>query len=187
MKTFKHNVKNLYGVKISKKYLRLAATYRRHADRHNPYWDFSLDALVECFKHESYGTEYAANNGYINGKWKKDINVSMWIEDIIAGNSSKIEYYTPLDRWWTIPALNNVVINNGMFGYTTTSVNDVVDYMNKIPDIKKYNSTITDYMQVSKIQHKLNGWGWNPPFESVELVDCFEDSSGGRLWHWRIG
>ena len=55
---------------ISRKYLRLAATYRRFA---GDGFDFSEQALIECFEHESLGGSYSKNNGYVYGKWAKDI------------------------------------------------------------------------------------------------------------------
>lgn len=117
MKLFKHNTKNDYGVKISKKYLRLAATYRRFSDRFNPYWDFSIDALVECFNHESNGGTYADNNGYVHGKWSKDITFAMQLEDILNGYAAKIEFITPMNRWWVEPALSDVVVSKPLFVY----------------------------------------------------------------------
>lgn len=122
MKLFNHDTKKTHDVKISKKYLRLAATYRRFSDRHNTYWDFSLDALVDCYNHESSGGSYLENNGYVHGKWSKDITVAMWVEDIKNGYSAKIEYYTPLNKWWAIPALSPLIITKPLFPYECPNV-----------------------------------------------------------------
>ena len=121
MKLFKHDTKE-YGIKISKKYLRLAATYRRFSDRHNPHWDFSLEALIDCFNHESSGGKYSDNNGYVHGKWSKDITFAMWVEDLKKGYTAKIEYYTPLNKWWAIPALSTVTVTKPLFPYTDIDV-----------------------------------------------------------------
>lgn len=126
MKIFKHNTKALYGISIKKKYLRLAATYRRFSDRRNPYWDFSLNALVECFNHETHGSSYSKNNGYINGKWMKDLTLSMWVEDLKLGNSVKAELYTAINKWWAIPALTDCQAGT-CFAWLHTNARELLD------------------------------------------------------------
>lgn len=51
---------------IGRKYLRLAATYRRFAGRG---FDFSREALIECYEHESLGKPYKRTTGMstVNG------------------------------------------------------------------------------------------------------------------------
>lgn len=105
MKIFKRS-----NIKFKRKYLRLAATYRRFSDRNNPFWDFSISALEECFNHESHGAEYSRNNGYINGKHNKDITMAMWIEDLKSGDIVKAELYSLVNKWWLIPALEFVTV-----------------------------------------------------------------------------
>lgn len=117
MKLFKHDTKKEYGLKITKKYLRLAATYRRFSDRTNPYWDFSVSALVECFNHESNGGLFSANNGYVNGKWNKDLTFAMQLEDIRNGYAAKVEFINSTNRWWIDPALATVVVVKPWFPY----------------------------------------------------------------------
>lgn len=97
---------------IKKPYLRLSSVYRRFAGR-NENLDFSKEALLECYLHESrglsvkkyYGKESHKNNGYIFGKWQKDISITTWKEDILAGYFCKAEFITPLSKWWVEPAL----------------------------------------------------------------------------------
>jgi hypothetical protein len=101
---------------LSKKYLRLAATYRRCAGR-DKHFDFSLASLIECFIHESKGLPASKNNGYVFGKWNKDITISTWKEDIRAGLFAKFEFYTPLNKWWAEPALKNVIVHTKWFPY----------------------------------------------------------------------
>ena len=99
---------------ISRKYLRHAAVYRRYAGYRQPYqnnFDFGLSALIECYNHETHGVAASKNNGYVYGKWCKDISVVQWIEDITKGNSCKAEFYTPKDKWWSEPALKNVIVS----------------------------------------------------------------------------
>ena len=95
--------------KLNRKYLRLASAYRRFAGR-SEHFDFSLTALQECYDKETYGTPASKNNGYLYGKWCKDISVATWIEDIVKGDFCKAEFYTPCNKWWTIPALENVIV-----------------------------------------------------------------------------
>lgn len=95
---------------LTKKYLRLASVYRRFAGRKSGF-DFSLQALIDCFEFESNGIKAQKNNGYIFGKWAKDISLSTWREDIEAGLFCKAEFYTPCNKWWVEPALETVIPN----------------------------------------------------------------------------
>lgn len=105
MKVFAENS----GHKIlTKKYLRLAAVYRRFAER-SPHYDFSMKSLIECFRHETYGDKHASMNGYVHGKHLKDITVSMWIEDIYKGNFCKAEFLTPLNKWWVAKTFDTII------------------------------------------------------------------------------
>lgn len=107
---------------ISRKYIRHAAVYRRYAGYRQPYtntFDFSKDALIECYNHETHGIRPAKNNGYVYGKWCKDISVVQWIEDIVNGYACKAEFYTPKDKWWSAQALKNVVVTH-WFPYSYT-------------------------------------------------------------------
>lgn len=95
--------------KIKRKYLRLAAVYRRFAER-NPNYNFSIDALIECYNNETHGSPTTIpNNGYIIGKKWKDLTIQTWREDISAGYFCKAEYITPLSRWYAEPALSTVI------------------------------------------------------------------------------
>jgi hypothetical protein len=94
---------------LTKKYLRLASVYRRFAGRNSGY-DFSLQALIDCHAYESRGIKAQKNNGYLFGKWAKDISVATWREDIVAGHFCKIEFHTPCNKWWAEPALESVIV-----------------------------------------------------------------------------
>lgn len=96
--------------KVSRQYLRLAAVYRRFAGRESGY-DFSIKALLECYEHESNGTSASKTNGYVFGKWAKDVSVATWREDIEAGLFCKAEFFTPLNKWWAKKALESVIPN----------------------------------------------------------------------------
>jgi hypothetical protein len=96
---------------ISRKYLRMASVYRRAAGGKLCGYDFSLDSLVECYNNETFGTKVSSKrNGYIFGKWNKDIAITTWREDILKGDSCKVEYYTPITKWYAEPALKNLVV-----------------------------------------------------------------------------
>jgi len=94
---------------LTKKYLRMASIYRRFAGR-NSGFDFSLKALLDCYNFESSGIKAQKNNGYVYGKWAKDISVTTWREDILAGYFCKYEFYTPCNKWWAEPALESLIV-----------------------------------------------------------------------------
>ena len=94
---------------VSRKYLRLARVYRQFAQSGSDFFDFSKDALIECYKHETYGIQAAPLNGYCYGKWLKDLTVSMWVSDIRDGNFCKGEFITPSNSWWAKDALSRVM------------------------------------------------------------------------------
>jgi hypothetical protein len=118
---------------LKKKYLRLLSTYRRFTCwKQYPILnlDFSIDSMLECWRHESLGEKYSLTpkkdtpiNGYIYGKWVKDLSLKMWIEDINRGDFCKYEVITPLNRWWTEPALRQCKSGN-FFPYTNELSHD---------------------------------------------------------------
>ena len=112
---------------ISRKYLRMAAMYRRFANRDRHY-DWSLQSLIECYNHETHGQPIKKSNGYAFGKWCKDLSVVQWIEDIRKGDACKAEFYTPKDKWWTEKALANLVVPCAWFPYS----NETDAYGNKM-------------------------------------------------------
>lgn len=108
------------GKKIKRSYLRTAAAYRRFG---NPSMDFSEEMLIECFLHESTGSQFSKTNGYVNGKWMKDISVATWKEDIEKGDFCKAEFIyihkttiKSKNGWWAEKALE-FVVTNPLFGY----------------------------------------------------------------------
>ena len=88
----------------------MASVYRRFAGR-NSGFDFSLQALLECYEHETNGKPSAKTNGYVYGKWAKDISVVTWREDIENGYFCKAEFYTPCNKWWAEDALKSVIVS----------------------------------------------------------------------------
>lgn len=95
--------------RLTRKYLRVAAVYRRFAGR-SEHYDFSFEMLQECYDHETHGKKPSKMNGYVFGKWAKDISVVTWIEDIKKGDACKAEFIFGIDSWWAKPALQNVQV-----------------------------------------------------------------------------
>lgn len=69
-----------------------------------------MQSLIDCFHYESNGKPAQKNNGYVFGKWAKDISVATWREDLYAGLCCKAEFHTPCNKWWAEPALESVVV-----------------------------------------------------------------------------
>jgi hypothetical protein len=55
--------------------------------------DFSDEALLSLYNHESYGTSLTPKNGFAVGKQYLNVHVTMWKEDIRAGILFKHELY----------------------------------------------------------------------------------------------
>lgn len=73
----------------------------RYFGRH---WDldFSDDALVEFYNHETFGLPISHNNGFSVGKQQLNLHVTMWKEDIRKGCLFKKELYEDgsFPHWW---------------------------------------------------------------------------------------
>jgi hypothetical protein len=107
--------------------LRLAATYRRFAEyKTQHYYDFSWDMLVECYNRETHGKPASDRNGYLYGKWCRDITVGMWIEDIRRGDFCKWEFITINNRWWLLPIFDTIT-STPLFGHVKTITQPIKD------------------------------------------------------------
>ena len=75
--------------------------------------DFSEEAEVSLFNHESYGTSLSPNNGFAVGKRYLNLNVTMWREDIRRGWLFKHELYEDpeLPHWWLDSVLGGVYMH----------------------------------------------------------------------------
>lgn len=111
---------------ISKKYAMNAAHYRRAARKQVPGLDFSEYSLRQLHEYESCGSGCKPNksvNGFAYGKWVIDMTVSMWEEDIKAGNTCKAEFLsTPIERLHNTKKLKNIVAGS-LFGYDGYDIN----------------------------------------------------------------
>lgn len=91
--------RNVNGVKrhsvngVSNKFKRMAALYKIFAESLSQRLDFSDDSLLELYNFESFGGSISSNNGFAFGKQYLNLQVTMWREDLIAGNLTKAELY----------------------------------------------------------------------------------------------
>lgn len=88
----------------------MSELYRTFAEEWSHKLDFSDEALLSLYNHESYGTPLSANNGFAVGKQYLNLQVTMWREDLEAGLIFKWELYDEPDRfphWWLDSVLSN--------------------------------------------------------------------------------
>jgi len=74
--------------------------------------DFSDKSMIELYNYESYGgNPCSQKNGYMHGKKWLNLNVSMWKEDIEAGNLFKYELYEDpkFPHWWLDSILSGMI------------------------------------------------------------------------------
>lgn len=97
---------------VSKKFRRMAGLYRLFA-RHWTRLDFSDDALLALYNHESYGSKLNPDNGFAVGKRYLNLTVTDWRADITEGLLYKHELYEDelfADyHWWLDSVLKNCV------------------------------------------------------------------------------
>jgi hypothetical protein len=72
--------------------------------------DFSDEALLSLYNHESYGVALTPQNGFAVGKQYLNLQVTMWREDIRRGWIFKHELYEDpkFPHWWLDSALGGV-------------------------------------------------------------------------------
>ena len=87
---------------LSGKFKRMAELYRMFANDWSHVLDFSDEAMVELYNHESYGQPIRQNNGFMHGKKWLNLNVTMWKEDIEKGLLFVPELYDDpkFPHWW---------------------------------------------------------------------------------------
>ena len=77
-----------------------------------PSLDFSDDAMLSLYNHESYGTSLSPNNGYAVGKQYLNLQVTSWREAIRRGIIAKFELYEDPTyaewHWWLDSALKDL-------------------------------------------------------------------------------
>lgn len=104
-----HTIRRTVGG-LSKKYRRMAELYKYFARNMSSKLDFSEEAEVSLFNHESYGTPLSPNNGFAVGKRYLNLNVTMWREDLRRGWLFKHELYSDpeLPHWWLDSVLSGL-------------------------------------------------------------------------------
>jgi hypothetical protein len=107
-------------IEVTRAYAFRAARYRRVARAHCDTMDFSREALLSLYHHESSGQGSAPDksvNGFAYGKWLVDLSVSMMVESVQKGEFAKIEFLgTPLERMHNAGVLKNVYITPVFIG-----------------------------------------------------------------------
>jgi hypothetical protein len=87
----------------------MSELYRIFAEDWSHKLDFSDEALLSLYNHESYGTSLSPNNGFAVGKQYLNLQVTMWREDLAAGLIFKWELYDDpkYPHWWLDSVLSN--------------------------------------------------------------------------------
>lgn len=80
--------------------------------------DFSDEALLSLYNHESYGTQLSPRNGFAVGKQYLNVQVTMWREDLRRGWIFKHELYSD-ERAFHIGFLDSAL--GGLYDKTTYS------------------------------------------------------------------
>lgn len=80
----------------------MAELYRYFAASMSSKLDFSEEAELSLYNHESYGCLLSPNNGFAVGKQYLNLQVTMWREDLRRGWLFKHELYEDpnLPHWW---------------------------------------------------------------------------------------
>lgn len=80
--------------------------------------DFSDQAKLSLYNHESYGTELSKRNGFAQGKKMLNLQVTAWKEMLREGTLAKFELYEQYPHWWLNSCLENT--------YSGMSFNDLL-------------------------------------------------------------
>lgn len=80
-----------------------------------PSLDFSDDAMLSLYNHESYGTPLSPKNGYAVGKQYLNLQVTSWREAIRRGIIAKFELYEDPAysswHWWLDSVLKDMYVD----------------------------------------------------------------------------
>ena len=87
----------------------MSALYRHFAEPWQHVLDFSDDALLSLYNHESYGTSLSQKNGFAQGKKMLNLQVTAWKEMLREGTLAKFELYEDPNypHWWLDSCLEN--------------------------------------------------------------------------------
>lgn len=111
---------------VSNKFRKMAKLYLHFAGEMSSKLDFSEQAELSLYNHESYGTELSSNNGFAVGKQFLNVQVTMWREDLRRGWISKAELYGDENypHWWLDSVLKDL--------YTGTTFKELLSECRKI-------------------------------------------------------
>ena len=75
-----------------------------------PSLNFSDEALLSLYNHESYGTDLSPKNGFAVGKQYLNLQVTSWREAIRRGIIAKFELYEDpaYPHWWLDSVLKGI-------------------------------------------------------------------------------
>lgn len=89
----------------------MSELYRMFAEPWAHILDFSDNALLSLYNHESYGESLSPKNGYATGKQYLNLQVTAWKEMIYEGTLARFELYQDPKykdyHWWLDSALKN--------------------------------------------------------------------------------
>lgn len=93
----------------------MSVLYQLFADTWKECLDFSDDALLSLYNHESYGTDVSHKNGFAFGKKYLNLQVTAWKEMIYEGTLTRSELYSDPKysdyHWWLDSVLKNTYSN----------------------------------------------------------------------------
>lgn len=94
---------------VSNRFKQQAEIYRLFAKDWEALLDFSDEALLSLYNHESYGTQLSDKNGFAVGKKFLNVQVTMWREDLANHSIFKWELYEDerFPQWWLDSVLGN--------------------------------------------------------------------------------
>lgn len=93
----------------------MSELYRMFAEPWQHVLDFSDEALLSLYNHESYGTMLSRSNGFAVGKQYLNLQVTAWKECLREGTLAKFELYEDPRyveyHWWLDTVLKNTYGN----------------------------------------------------------------------------
>lgn len=99
------------GVRVSARFQAMAPIYEQFGRMVAPQRDYSPEALLAQYRHESLGERLPPGNGFAIGKQQLNLHVTMWREDIAAGLLTRAELDAGEPRfpgWWLDEVLAGV-------------------------------------------------------------------------------
>lgn len=104
---------NKVSLKPSLKWQQMKAVYLNFKPSDCPSLDYSEEAEIEMFLHESTGSAISQSNGFYWCKRNLDVTLAMWYEDIVKGELIKFELLADkrFPQKWLESWLDKVIID----------------------------------------------------------------------------